>query len=114
MKNKHSIIQDKRDHQVGENNLPVYASNEDIYNKSKLEDDVDPEDVFKTKTPSKEDGKKGNKGKYLVEYEPGDDLDVPGADLDDDQEKIGSEDEENNYYSLGGDGHNDLDEDSEK
>jgi hypothetical protein len=31
----------------------------------------------------------------------GDDLDVPGAELDDDQEDIGSEDEENNYYSRG-------------
>jgi hypothetical protein len=30
-------------------------------------------------------------------------LDIPGADLDDDNESIGSEDEENNYYSLGGD-----------
>jgi len=29
----------------------------------------------------------------------------------DEQEKNGSEDERNNYYSLGGDGHNDLDED---
>lgn len=33
----------------------------------------------------------------------GDDLDVPGAELDDTQEDIGSEDEENNLYSLGGD-----------
>ncbi len=32
----------------------------------------------------------------------GDDLDVPGSELDDEQEDIGSEDEENNYYSLGG------------
>ena len=32
----------------------------------------------------------------------GDDLDVPGAELDDEQEDIGEEDEENNYYSLGG------------
>jgi hypothetical protein len=31
----------------------------------------------------------------------GDDLDVPGSELDDDQEDIGSEDEENNYYSRG-------------
>ena len=30
----------------------------------------------------------------------GDDLDVPGSELD---EKAGEEDEENNYYSLGGD-----------
>lgn len=29
-------------------------------------------------------------------------LDVPGAELDDDMEDIGEEDEENNYYSLGG------------
>jgi len=38
-------------------------------------------------------------------------LDVPGAELDDDMEIIGSEDEENNYYSLGGDEHDDLEED---
>jgi hypothetical protein len=31
----------------------------------------------------------------------GDDLDVPGAELDDDMEDLGSEDEENNYYSRG-------------
>lgn len=33
----------------------------------------------------------------------GNDLDVPGTELDDDQEERGSEDEENNVYSLGGD-----------
>ena len=37
----------------------------------------------------------------------GTDLDVPGADLDDENEAIGSEDEENNPYSLGGDAHED-------
>ena len=43
--------------------------------------------------------------------EPGEDgLDVPGAALDDKDEAIGEEDEENNYYSLGGDDHNDLEE----
>jgi len=30
-------------------------------------------------------------------------LDVPGSELDDAQEKVGNKDEENNYYSLGGD-----------
>jgi hypothetical protein len=39
------------------------------------------------------------------------DLDIPGSELDDIQEDIGSEDEENNYYSLGGDDHIDLEED---
>jgi hypothetical protein len=37
-------------------------------------------------------------------------VDIPGAELDDKQEE-GSEDEENNYYSIGGDNHNDLEED---
>jgi hypothetical protein len=39
------------------------------------------------------------------------DLDVPGAELDDDGESIGEEDEENNYYSLGGDRHEAQEED---
>jgi len=37
----------------------------------------------------------------------GSDLDIPGAELDDANEAIGSEDEENNSYSLGGDAHED-------
>lgn len=41
----------------------------------------------------------------------GDDLDIPGAELDNSNEVIGEEDEENNYYSLGGDRHEDLEED---
>ena len=39
------------------------------------------------------------------------DLDIPGAELDDKDEVLGEEDEENNYYSLGGDRHEDLEED---
>ncbi len=42
---------------------------------------------------------------------PLDELDVPGGELDDEAEETGNEDEENNYYSLGGDNHSDLDED---
>jgi hypothetical protein len=41
----------------------------------------------------------------------GDDLDVPGSEDDDAQEAVGSEDEENNSYSIGGDRHEDLEED---
>jgi hypothetical protein len=52
------------------------------------------------------------KGKQVrVLRNPGEDLDVPGAELDDADEVIGEEDEENNYYSLGGDDHDDLEED---
>jgi len=39
------------------------------------------------------------------------DLDVPGSELDDKNEKLGEEDEENNYYSLGGDRHESQEED---
>jgi hypothetical protein len=41
----------------------------------------------------------------------GKDLDIPGSELDDASEAIGAEDEENNSYSLGGDNHEDLEED---
>jgi hypothetical protein len=40
----------------------------------------------------------------------GKDLDVPGAEMDDEQETRGSEDEENNSYSIGGDAHDKLEE----
>jgi hypothetical protein len=37
-------------------------------------------------------------------------LDVPGEELDDSNESLGEEDEENNYYSLGGDRQENLEE----
>jgi hypothetical protein len=40
----------------------------------------------------------------------GQDLDVPGSEDDDDNEAIGEEDEENNFYSLGGDNHENQEE----
>ncbi len=40
----------------------------------------------------------------------GADMDVPGSESDDGNENIGEEDEENNYYSLGGDRHENLEE----
>jgi hypothetical protein len=42
------------------------------------------------------------------------DLDIPGSELDDRNEMVGSEDEENNSYSLGGDGKENLEEDPTK
>jgi hypothetical protein len=41
----------------------------------------------------------------------GKDLDIPGSELDDASESVGSEDEENNSYSLGGENHENLEED---
>ena len=65
---------------------PEYPSAEDIYSKNKNE----------------------GLGDETTEGPRG--LDVPGSELDDAEEDIGEEDEENNYYSLGGDDHGDLDE----
>lgn len=82
-----------------------YPVQDDIYNKSQQEEDIDPEDTSKLKAANQNDELEG-----LDKDESGADMDVPGSELDDDQENVGSEDEENNSYSLGGDNHNDLEE----
>jgi hypothetical protein len=88
---------------------PAYPASEDIYSKYEKERDINPEDLSKTKESNDSHG--AHNEKDYIDDESGNDLDIPGAELDDSQEDIGSEDEENNYYSLGGDNHNDLEED---
>lgn len=51
-----------------------------------------------------DDGVPLNEDSFRRNHTPSD-LDVPGASADDRNEEIGSEDEENNEYSLGGDKH---------
>jgi hypothetical protein len=88
---------------------PLYPPSEDIYSQGKEEADINPEDFSKIKAPNEKPGKRNEKD--FKDDMSGDDLDIPGSELDDEREDIGSEDEENNYYSLGGDNHNDLEED---
>jgi hypothetical protein len=83
---------------------PTYPTSEDIYNKYQEEKDIKPDEIAITKESNNNDGP--NNEKDFNDDISGDDLDVPGSELDDKQENIGSEDEENNYYSLGGDNHN--------
>jgi hypothetical protein len=90
---------------------PLYPASEDIYNKGQLEDNIDPENIFTMKETTEDAIAGTNNEKDFKEDVSGKDLDIPGAELDDQEEIVGSEDEENNYYSLGGDNHNDLDED---
>lgn len=90
--------------------LHIYPASEDIYQQFKQETDLNPEDISKKKTPNEIEGMPNEKG--FKDAMSGSDLDVPGSELDNQQESVGSEDEENNYYSLGGDNHNDLDEDN--
>lgn len=97
---------------TGVSNFPGYPSyppSEDIYYNEKKEMDLDPENPLKKKTPNEVERTANEKD--FEDDMSGADLDVPGSELDDQQESVGSEDEENNYYSLGGDDHNDLDED---
>ncbi|OYU95839.1 MAG: hypothetical protein CFE21_10715 [Bacteroidetes bacterium B1(2017)] len=88
---------------------PEYPPEDDIYNNAIEESDIDPSDLLKNKTPNEKVGTWNEMN--FEENSSGDDLDVPGSELDDVQESIGNEDEENNYYSIGGDDHNDLEED---
>lgn len=86
---------------------PLYPPSEDIY-RNYTREEVDPEQPSRLKAPVIL-SELINQLDFRKELSA-DDLDVPGAELDDEQELIGSEDEENNYYSLGGDNHEDLDE----
>ncbi|HEX2934935.1 MAG TPA: hypothetical protein VHO72_06245 [Bacteroidales bacterium] len=89
-----------------------YSEEEDIYRQGQKED-IEPGNVAELKNPKrkisvtrKKSVARYNEDDILDEY-----LDIPGSELDDDQEDIGSEDEENNYYSIGGDDHDNMEED---
>ena len=84
MKQAEAKVEDEKDLP----GYPHYPDKEDIYKIEKKEP-LEDEDTIDAEGP---------------------DLDVPGSELDDKDEAIGEEDEENNYYSLGGDEHNDLEE----
>jgi len=99
------------DSQLGikeENDLrgyPIYPEGEDIYKNFQEEEYINPEETSKTKETNSNNALRR---KVLDDESDENDLDIPGSELDDFQEDIGSEDEENNYYSLGGDDHLDL------
>ncbi len=78
---------------------PSYSEKSDIYSQEEKLELIDSEQGD------------SDKKEHLKKHQLGEDLDVPGSELDDSDEQIGEEDEENNYYSLGGDDHNDLEED---
>ncbi len=83
---------------------PEYPDSEDIFAHDKKTADITPdgeiEDIETTLAKDEAD----------PSLDAG--LDIPGAEEDDANESVGNEDEENNYYSLGGDNHNDLEEDN--
>lgn len=89
---------------------PLYPATEDMFQSSREESDIDPDDLTHAKAPNEVPGTMNEKSS---DDEPfGGDLDVPGSELDDEREKDGNEDEENNSYSLGSDEQTDHDEDT--
>lgn len=109
---------------------PPYPPAEDIYAAGKKEEFAENEGNLDTiEPPAQEDefNKLDDERRGLIDNENEndvdsliyereigeEDLDIPGAELDNDMEDVGSEDEENNYYSLGGDNHENLEEDQE-
>ncbi|HXB38983.1 MAG TPA: hypothetical protein VNZ49_00485 [Bacteroidia bacterium] len=88
---------------------PHYPDNEDIYNREKEEKDIDPENPEKFKTPNEKPAKLNEKN--FTDDVSGGDLDIPVP--DNAENDPANEDEENSYYSLGGDEHNELEENRE-
>ncbi len=110
MKDKKSKSEDE------ENKVPdslLYPPSEDIYKQFRKESDINPEDITKKKIAVEINNTRELNEKDFEEDVAAGDLDIPGSELDDEQEMIGSEDEENNYYSLGGDNHHDLEENND-
>jgi hypothetical protein len=87
-----------------------YPASEDIYNQLKKEPDINPENPAKKKEVIQIDVVPTWNEKDFKQDHSGSDLDIPGSELDDEQEDLGSEDEENNGYSIGGEDHHDLEE----
>ena len=107
---KLSLPNNEKEKSISEG-YPLYPPGDDIYNKYNEEQELDPDNPSTIKESVKIERAGTRNEKDFSDDETGTDLDVPGSELDDEQEEIGSEDEENNYYSLGGDDHNNLDED---
>jgi len=88
----------------------LYPPSEDIYNQFQKEMEIDPEDITKKKAAVEINNVRELNEKDFEEDVSGADLDIPGSELDNDLEDLGSEDEENNHYGIGGDNHSNLDE----
>jgi len=86
---------------------PLYPENEDIYTKFKKEKRIDPENVSKLKVKEFV-GIKNEKD--FIDDITWKDLDIPETENLDVADVPDMDDEENNYYSLGGDDHIDLEE----
>ncbi|HEU0064729.1 MAG TPA: hypothetical protein VFQ58_06845 [Flavisolibacter sp.] len=83
------------------------SGNDDLDIRMGNESDVNDDDLSVLNSTNDEIGTPQN----VTNDDMNTDLDIPGSELDDKNEEIGEEDEENNYYSLGGDRHENQEED---
>ena len=94
MKDKSDNIEKKIEDNLDKMNYP---SSEDIYSQDK---EITNLDIGKVSTNDQLNTEENLWNENAFDNDKlGDDLDVPGSELDDKQENIGSEDEENNFYS---------------
>ena len=89
---------------------PLYPPTEDIYSKYHEEKNLDPDRISQAENSSDPEEFIVSDASDIINDMSDNILGDSGLELDDYQENIGLEDEENNYYSLGGDDHLDLEE----
>jgi hypothetical protein len=78
---------------------PGLSGDEELNLRNETSADVNEDDLIALNATDGEIGRPQN----VADEDINTDLDIPGSELDDENESIGEEDEENNYYSLGGD-----------
>ena len=118
MKNKDdpkNLFARQKDNQeiTNKEGYPLYPSIDDIYSKYHEEKSLDPDRIARAEDSADVE-------EYIISDESDFNnelndkaLDVSKLELDDYGGNIGDEDEENDYYSLGGDDHNDLEEEQQ-
>ena len=108
-----SARQENRKEAKNPEGYPLYSAGEDFYGKYQEDNEVNPDDISEVEASIENVEISTSPVLDSANKVSTNSLDVPGSELDDEQEEIGSEDEENNYYSIGGDSHDDLEEDKD-
>ncbi|MCU7550539.1 hypothetical protein OCK74_15580 [Chitinophagaceae bacterium LB-8] len=95
----------RNNEQTGEPSAPGVSGDDDLGIKEGTEADVDDDDLAILDAIDNEVRTPGEIGtpQNVSTDDLNSDLDIPGTELDDENELIGEEDEENNYWSLGSD-----------
>jgi len=102
---KQNLQQDFHNENNEPEGYPLYPETEDIYNRFKKDRSLDPEDI--TKINGFEVVGKTTEKDFTDDFTRSN-LDIQGVDVNDSEEIVEIEDEEIDYFSLGGEDHTDL------